>query len=486
MDTTIFGNDVPMVLQWHNPPHSVTWLRDVMYAGFAASLFSTSLAMIGKQWLTQRPLTQMRGSTIQHSQNQQQELNGIASWYFEHVAGPLPSVPQVPVLLLGCALSQYLWEIDTTIAGVVLDVTSFGVISHFFVLTVGMVSKSCPHQMPGFYILHSAATVVMSATMTIISAVGDALRCSETANMFQVSVAHHHPSQSGKNMLPLLVDIPCKLPGTLGTDTFHLGQAMVQPLVAFVQQVYYIQLLGTPSTPVHGSDQKTAGLDLKHVLWMLRSSLDNSIYLSTLEFLTTMVVLDDFDPTLVVDCFNILISCVKVIDGTVVVNNGLEQLATVSAMCFFHTFSHLSVVGPKSHVFGDVCQHYGTVFPPEVDFNSFPFYHTLSVIHRVLNSDWRCRQYARIEWQGYTPSSHEHIIFSCSLAKLAQSEYQRREGWEKKVPRWMLRFVLHSLSLDPLPPAPVIADCLSIIAIDLGCDIPNIKSPISDERYVHA
>ena len=483
MDTTIFGDNVPTVLQWRGSPHTITRIRDVMYAGLAASLFSTSLAMFGKRWLSKYPLAGMRGSTVQHSQNQQWELNGVISWYFGHVAGPLPLVPHVPVLLLGCALSQYLWEIDTTIAGVILDVTSFGVISHFFVLAVGMLSKSCLHQVPGSRILLLAGLVVMSVTTTVTSAFGYAFRHSETVNMFRASAVYHHPLKAGKNVTPSLVDIPCKLPGALATDAFCLGRMVVQPLVAFVCQVYYIQLLGMPSTPTYGSDQQTT-LDLKHILWMFRSSLDNSVYLSTLEFLATMVALDDFDPTLVVDCFNILTNCIEVIGDTVVITRGSEQLATVSAMCFLHTFSHLSVVDPASDILGEVCQHYGLIFPVVVDFKHLPFYHSLGAIHRLFNSDWRCRQQARIEWWDYKPSSHEHIIFTCALAKFAQSEYQKREGWEKKVPRWILRFVLHSLSLDPLPPTPVIVYCLSIIAIDLGCDVSSIRTVISDERYV--
>ena len=482
---TIFSDNNPTVLQWYGSPHAIAWIRDVMYAGLAASLFSTSLAMIGKRWLNQYPLTNMRRSTIKRSQNQRWELNNIVSWYFEHVAGPLPSVPQVPVLLLGCTLSQYLWEIDTTMAGIVLDVTSFGVISHLFVLAGGAASKIFLHQISGSCTFHSLGLVIMSVTMAVASAFGCAFSHSETVHMFQASVVYHQPLKSRNNMLPFLMGIPCKLPGSLATDAFHLGQTVVQPLVALVCQVYYIQLLGMPSTPIHGLEQQTT-LDLKHILWMFRSSLDNSVYLSTLEFLTTVVVLDDFDPTLVVDCFNILTSCIEVIDGTVVIIKGLEQLTAVSAMCFLHTFSHLSVVDPASCILGDVGQHYGPVFPPGVNFRDFPFYHSLGAIHRVLNSDWGCRQQARIEWQDYKPSSHEHTIFACALAKLAQSEYQRRDGWEKKVPRWILRFVLHSLSLDPPPPTPVIVHCLSIIAIDLGCVASSTRTMISDERYDHA
>jgi hypothetical protein len=65
--------------------------------------------------------------------------------------------------------------------------------------------------------------------------------------------------------------------------------------------------------------------------------------------------------------------------------------------------------------------------------------------------------------------------------KLARFKYQSTR--QVKIPRWILHFAFRSLSSDPLPPTSVVADCLSIIAIDLGCDITYPGS--SDERCVH-
>lgn len=454
-----------------------------MYAGLAASLFSTSLTMLGKQWLNQSTSTDTQAPAIKHGRSQQRQLNGIVGWYSEYLMGLLLSTPQVPALLLCCALSRYLWRIDTTVTGVVLDVTSFGVISHFLVLAAGVAFRHCAYQIPGSHILRSGALAVVPVTSTVVSTLRRAVRHSETINLFRTNVANYHPLLSGLNAPPSFVDIPCKLPAALVTDTFHLGRTTVQPLVGFVHQMYYTQLLGAPSTPVHPLGQQTA-LDLKHISWMLQSSLDNNIQLSTLDFLSTIVTLDDLNPTIVVDCFNILIDCIEVVDSNVVITQGLEQLATISAMCFFRTFSHLSAANPTSTILTNVSQHYKAVFPSNLDLQVFPFYHTLGAIHRLLNSDWKSRQQAGIGWENYKPSMHEHVVFACALTKLAWFEYQRREGWEKKVPRWILRFALHSLSLDPLPPASVIIDCLSIIAIDLGCDVSTTRTMAADKRYV--
>ena len=67
-----------------------------------------------------------------------------------------------------------------------------------------------------------------------------------------------------------------------------------------------------------------------------------------------------------------------------------------------------------------------------------------------------------------------------TVAKLAQSEYRG----QRKVPQWTLHFVLHFLSQDPLPPPSVVIECLSIIAIDLDCELPSTGHTILDEGYV--
>ena len=53
---------------------------------------------------------------------------------------------------------------------------------------------------------------------------------------------------------------------------------------------------------------------------------------------------------------------------------------------------------------------------------------------------------------------------------------------KKKIPRWILRFALFSLSLDPSPTTSVVAHCLTIVATDLDCDISTISD--LNARYV--
>ena len=91
----------------------VVQVQAIHFASLAASLFFTFLAMLGKQWLNRYASVDMRGSTIERSRNRQRKLNGIVSWYFDHVMGSLPLMLQATLSLLGCA-PRYLWEINRT------------------------------------------------------------------------------------------------------------------------------------------------------------------------------------------------------------------------------------------------------------------------------------------------------------------------------------------------------------------------------------
>ena len=399
----------------------------MLYASLTASLFSAFLAMLGKQWLNRYMSTDMCGTAIERSQNRQRKLNGMVTWHFEHLMESLPLILQVALLLLGCALSRYLWEIDAAIASVIIGVTSFGVLFYLFILMAGIPSESCPYQTPVSRGLRSAASAIASSTPAL-----------------------------------------------------RLGRAVVHPSVASAHRLY-TRLFNAPSTPGHGLDQKTTLLDLQCISWILKTSLNKAVHLSTLESLATMAVLARFDPTLVTDCLDILIGCVKVVDGSVVVTQESEQLATASAMCLLRTFSHLSVTDPKSSALGDVRHHYSMVFLPNTSFEGLPFHHTLGAIHRTFHPN---QNYPWPDWGHYKPSSYDHKIFAHALAGLTWSEYQRGEN-SKEVPAWVLRFVLHSLSLDPPPSTSVTINCLLIIAIDLGCDISSVGIITPDEWYVY-
>jgi len=473
IDNTTFGNDVPPIPQWSGPPHTIVQVQAILYASLAASLFSAFLAMLGKQWLNRYASIDMRGSAIERNQNRQQKFDGIVTWYFDTVMESLPLMLQFALLLLGCALSRYLWEVDTTVASVVIGVTSFGVAFYAFFVVAGTTSISCPYQTPGAYALRHISALALGALSSAFSLsevvswvtiwwnrAKDTSECSiECAAMLSTFTL----------LLPIFLLI------SLAIDIYQLARAMVRASAASALGWFH---------RARGWASQTAALDLQCISWILRTSLDKTILLLTLRLLETMIMPTSFDSDLVSACLDILAGCVSNASSKVVILQGSEELAELSALCCLSMLSHITTVDPASSAFKGVRGRYAKTFLIETDFGDLPSYHRFCVIHNVFHPSHKWHQgldrYTRrpkIQWRDYKLSSPEHNV----LVRLAQFEYQRRQ--RKKVPRWILHYAHHLLSLVPLPPVSVVADCLSIIAMDLGRTASNTAS--LDERYVH-
>ena len=113
----------------------------------------------------------MNGSAIERSQRRQRKLDGIVIWYFDHVMDSIPLMLQVALLLLGCALSRYFWDANTTVASVVLGVTSFGLLFYVFIVVEGVASPSFPYQTPVAHILRHIPCILGAPRSVIFTVI---------------------------------------------------------------------------------------------------------------------------------------------------------------------------------------------------------------------------------------------------------------------------------------------------------------------------
>jgi hypothetical protein len=417
----------------------------------------------------------MRGSVIERSQNRQRKLDAVLSWYFDAVMESLPLLLQCSLLLLGCALSRYLWEIDTTVASVVLGTTSFGILFYLFILIAGVTSESCPYQTPGAFFLRATPGLLRNACARIF----------KHSEMYGSSVAWW----TGVSRLPAVrvvgntLAYPFVLLLALTVDLINIVRATFRSLVDFTRWTRS-RPLGTHPIPDRVFDDKATKLDLRCSFWMLRTS-DKAIKVSALNFLGTILPLAGLNSTInsavVERCFDIFGSCfVTRDDGVAIVTRGSEQLAGMSAMCFLRAFSSLSIADPTSTLIRDVRQRYARIFPSRVDLRGLPLPVVISAVHHLFAEP---RDRTEINWRSYHPTTDELIPFSRALAQAAQFEYHRG-GNQPRVPQWLIRFALRFLSQAPLPPTSVVVDCLSIIATDLGCALPDNRMALG-EKYVY-
>jgi len=487
-DNTTFGNNVPTLPQWAGPQRTIVQVEAILYASLATSLFSAFLAMLGKQWLNRYASTDMRGSTIERSQNRQRKLDGIVNWYFDRVMESLPLMLQFALLLLGCALSLYLWGIDTAVASVAIGFTSCGVGLYALIVIAGMVSVSCPYQTPGARTLRHTLRLLRrtpSRVLGMLRPVSISIRM-----LAWFWVGFKKPSLSMEYIVfffaaPLIALL--MLPVCLALDACHLAGVVVSRFFFLPRRACdWFRSIG--SARAHGSDPQVITLDLRYISWILRTSLDKAVYLSTLKSLAAMTTLTNFNPALVSACVDILASCVAVVGRKMVITQGSEELAAASVMCCLNTLSHLAATDPTLSTLKDLCKWYTGTFPLGTEFEGLPSDRIFSAIHNILYSSQ-----PKIQWKDYKLPDNDQTVLARTLAELAHSHLPGARWGTRgiflqamgpnKVPRWILRFALHYLSQNPLPHSSIVAHCLLIIAIDLGCTVPNIAT--LDERYVY-
>ena len=144
---SLFPDADPDSTAWTGPPPEIVTVQSLLYASLATSLFVAFLSMLGKQWVN-RYLRNRGGSAADKSRDRQRKLDGLGGWYFHLAIESLPVMLQAALLLLGCALSRYLWMVSRTIAGMILTITLFGVAIYIFLTLAATFYYDCPYQTP--------------------------------------------------------------------------------------------------------------------------------------------------------------------------------------------------------------------------------------------------------------------------------------------------------------------------------------------------
>ena len=75
-------------------------------------------------------------------------MDGLEAWHFDLVMECLPLMLQAGLLLLGYALSDYLFSINKVIASVTISFTAFGALFYLLIVLAAISFYNCPFQTP--------------------------------------------------------------------------------------------------------------------------------------------------------------------------------------------------------------------------------------------------------------------------------------------------------------------------------------------------
>jgi len=105
--------------------------------------------MLGEQRAS-RYLRDRGGSAADEGRDRQRKLDGVRKWKIYPAIESLLVMLQSGLLSLGLrhALSLYLWAISHTVAGIIIALTLFGVISYVFLILAATLYYDCPYQAP--------------------------------------------------------------------------------------------------------------------------------------------------------------------------------------------------------------------------------------------------------------------------------------------------------------------------------------------------
>jgi hypothetical protein len=148
-NATAFGQHVdPPPLDWKLSDKSYVSVQRTMYASLAVSVLAACLAMLGKQWLNRYDQIEMRGTLIQRNRHRHRKMTGMAAWHFDITMEALPVMLQIALLLFCYGLSRYLWNVNQTVAAVIIATSSLGFVFYVCIVSAATTSYECPYQTP--------------------------------------------------------------------------------------------------------------------------------------------------------------------------------------------------------------------------------------------------------------------------------------------------------------------------------------------------
>ena len=343
---SLFPDADPGAILWTGPPPGIVTVQALLYASLVTSLFAAFVAVLGKQWVN-RYIRNHGGSAADKSRDRQRKLDGFKEWHFHLVIESLPIMLQLAVLLLGCALSRYLWTISRTIAGMILAITLLGVSIYVFLTLVATIYSNCPYQTPPSIITRTITGYLSHSDTTF-------------ARSLRSLITSLSPIPALRKFSGCLRSGVRRVASVFGCTSVVMTEAERIPLAAVTE----IPTRIFKDIPINWEECKA---DARCIFWVLDSTTDIDVIFSTVRFAADTVwypeIAGAFSPHTLADLF---FDCL--LDGRIIPGK-TEHLISIG-MALASVLSIQLSVEPESGTLEALCQrlrdHAQREFPPNI------------------------------------------------------------------------------------------------------------------------
>ena len=435
--------------QWNGPDPTIVHVQTVLYTSLAASLLAAFIAMLGKQWLNRFAQLERHGSITDRSRHRVRKFQGMVTWHFDLVMESLPLMLQAALLLLGYALSDYLFFINKAISGIIIGFTSFGLLFYLLVVSAATLSYTCPFQTPPSLIIRFMVRFddehrkYLKRFRRWIGAMFYRIRKLPKGGFYPLGGSSTYDGNDTRGRIELTITGP--------------SDGRIPPF----------------DKP---ADWNSYALDSDCIMRMFEISTDTDVIQANLKLISEIIWHAGIRTTPLNKVYDTILECLDYSTGRPVVVPRLRNQAYLGAKALLHLAiqrlyicggSDVSVLAPISErhqIIGS--QHY----EGDSDLESI-----LDIIDCVLGHRHS------MSWQNFSPTASHHAWMAHTLLYRAWDAL--RSGGP--LPGDIRDFVLHSLQLDPPPSSQVLTDCLLVIDMVLGAKLHLGDLLVVDKRSVN-
>ena len=435
--------------QWNGPDPTIVHVQAILYSSLAVALLAAFGAMLGKQWLSLHAWVDMRGSVVDRCRHRERKMSGMATWYFDLVMECLPLMLQVALLLLGYALSNYLFFINKVVAGVVIGFAVFMLLFYFVITFAAIISHNCPFQTP--------FSLVIRFLVRYDNRHGRFIK--RTKEFFRGIFSKKKEQSRPEPGDPLGLSRSGTSDGNSFGDHFELS--VVNP--------------SDPPPPLFNkwTDWDGFVLDSNCIAWMFKMSMDMDVIMAIMRFIPEVVWHAGIRKTPLERLYDTVLKCFDHSSGHPTGIPKVKDEAYLGAKALLHLTIQRKCSGHRSDkaALESISNRHKRMCSQRYDDDS-DLTSTLDVIDYVFDKP------GPICWKGFSFTPKHHAWMSHILVYRTWDVI----GQKKPLPDDVKEFIIHSFQLEPPPPAPVVADCLIIVGVILGIRLHGDDLSTVDKR----